>query len=246
MEPPSESSPTPDPHQASRLRSVQLRTDELVRLRVLMVALMRLLGILVALSCMVPVGSWLAEGIADGDLWWLGYYWPRIGLGAFLLVMGVGLFAFAGVLGVALVRHRPGPVACPMCKFELTTLDNGRCTECGYELSPALPPLGVSAHERVLAVRIVVFALVRLIALATLGMAANALIRFVGLAYTSNPGYSYGYGTAEAALSALSLVWAIVWCAVAAILWLLAGPLTAAMVPGVWIRELAEARRGDA
>lgn len=241
-EPPAPREPAKETHHAARLRAVQVRTDDLVRLRVLFIAAIRLMGLVMALSCMVPFGSWLAEGLSDSDLWYLDYYWPRILLGFFLLLAGSGVAVFGGLLGVLLVRHRPGGVACPMCRFELTSLDEGRCTECGYELSPALPTLGVGAHERVLATRIVVFAVLRVVAL---GLLVMAIIRFfVSFAIDFTSGLGLAYRDAQPA--SLLLVTSIVGCFLAVLLWILAGPLSAAMVPGVWIRKLSQARKDDA
>jgi len=222
-----------DPELPARLRAVQIRTSELVRLRVLFTAIARLLGIFLTLSSVLPVGWWLVEGIMDGDLWWLEYYWPRLALAFYMLLAGVGMALFGGVLATMLVRSRHGSVSCPMCKFELTSLDRGRCTECGYELNPALPEFGVPPIERVLVARLVAFVLMRLMSVGLVMLSLIPMVRFVAYIWE-------GYADSIEFLRAFLPTMAISILGLS--LWLLAGPVSMLMVPMKWARKLTEAR----
>ncbi len=231
--------PRHDPELPARLRAVQVRTNDLLRLRLAFVALTRLAGLVMAASCLIPITSWLAEGLSDGDLWWLGYYWPRIATGAFLLFGGGLLLALGGVLARLLVRSRPGVVACPMCRFELTTLDRGKCTECGYEVDPALPAFALSPTERVLVVRLAAFATLRLVAYALLALGLFFFATFLAKAFV--PGV-FTMSWEEGATMYLWLLWSVLVIAIALALLLAAGPLSALMAPKWWIKTLAGSR----
>lgn len=228
-----------DPELPARLRAVQVRTDDLLRLRLIFVALMRLAGLVVAVSSVLPIASWLAEGIADDDLWWLGYYWPRIALAVFLAIAGVVLLLLGGVLGRLLVRTRAGKVACPMCRFDLTVLDRGRCTECGYEVNPMLPELGVPPMERVLVVRLGAFAALRLVAFGVLVLSAYALAVFFAKAYLPQ---TFIMSWEESNQMYLMLLRGSLFAALGITLLLAARPVSALLVPMWWARKLAEGR----
>ncbi|MEQ8843379.1 MAG: hypothetical protein RIB58_00885 [Phycisphaerales bacterium] len=231
-----------DPELPARLRAVQVRTGDLVRLRIIFIALVRLGGLLMATSSMIPFGSWLAEGISDGDLWWFSYYWPRIGVGALLIVLGGSMLLFGGVLGRALVRGRVGSVVCPMCKFELTMLDRGRCTECGYEVNPALPELGVPPLERVLAARMFAFALLRLLGLVFVGLAGLQFAAFLLQTYVPEVFSGYWHDEYQ---GFLSLLRAGGYTGVAAVLFFGAPLLSAVLVPMAWAGKLSASRLAD-
>lgn len=231
--------PRTDPELPARLRAVQVRTHDLLRLRLIFVALTRLAGLVMAATFVIPMSSWLAEGLADGDLWWLGYYWPRIATGLFLLLGGGLLLALGGVLGRLLVRTRPGVVACPMCRFELTTLDRGKCTECGYEVDPALPALAISPAERVLVVRLAAFAVLRLVSYALLAIGLFFFSTFLAKAFA--PGV-FMMSWEEGAGMYAWLLWSVLTIVLGATLLLAAGPLSALLAPKWWIQQLVEAR----
>lgn len=233
-----------DPHQPARLRAVQVRSDDLVRLRLVFIAFVRLLGLAMACASIVPLGSWLAEGIQDGDLWMVSYYWPRMVSGFALVAVGLALLFLGGPIGRTLMRARVGSVACPECGFHLTTLDNGRCTECGYGVSPALPGLAVGPLERVLAARMVAGAVVRFVGFVILGWAGIELLAFLAPTYFPDWFDDYGYGYGWSAMGSLAR---------AAVLLVLAGaiiagarPLGAVLVPMSWVGKLADARREGA
>lgn len=226
--------PRHDPELPARLRAIQVRTSEVVRLRVLFVAIIGLLGMVMAASSVLPVGWWLIEGITDGDLWWLDYYWPRLALAGYMLIVGGGMVLFGGLLGRMLVRSRVGPVACPMCGFELTSLDHGRCTECGYEVNPALPELGVPPVERVLVARLAAFVLVRLVAVGLVTLAMIPMLRFAVVGVWAE--YWDSIEFVEALLPTMAIA------VLGLSLWLFAGVVSAIMVPMRWARKLAESR----
>ncbi|UYV12606.1 MAG: hypothetical protein NCW75_15100 [Phycisphaera sp.] len=229
--------PRRDPELPARLRAIQVRTGDLVRLRVLFGAIVQLLGMGLVVFSVLPVGWWLIEGIDDGDLWWMEYYWPRLALAAYMVLVGGGMVLFGGLLGRVLVRSRVGPVACPMCKFELTSLDRGRCTECGYEANPALPELGVPPIERVLVARLAAFVLTRVVAVGIVTLALIPMMRFVLV--DVREGYSGSVEFVGALLPTMAIA------VLGLTLWLLAGPLSAIMVPMKWARKLAAARADD-
>jgi hypothetical protein len=243
--PPAQAEPTPTPHRLhdpelpARLRAVHIRTDDLVRLRIVFIAAIRLLGLVMAIGSLVLLASWLAEGIQDGDLWVVSYYWPRMATGVVLIGFGGGLALFGGLIGRAIVRARVGTVACPMCRFELTTLDRGRCTECGYEVSPALPDLAIGPVERVLAVRVVVAALARFVGVLLLGWAALDFLSFLAPTYFPELFDDYGYGYSSGYASILR---AMVLLALAALFVFAARPLSAFLAPMSWADRLVKAR----
>lgn len=222
-----------------RLRAVEVRTDDLVKLRVVFVALVRLAGLMLAFMSLFPFAWWLAEGLADGDLWWLGYYWPRITAGSVMLFGGMATVFFGGLIGRFLLRTRGGPVACPMCRFELTSLDQGRCTECGYEVTPALPRLAMPPMERVCVARMIAAACVRGFAVVLLVIAAIRLIQF--LAEAMFPDVFVAYWDDGSAMY-YSLANGVALAAIGLALLLAAGPIAAVLVPKAWARKLAESR----
>lgn len=228
-----------DPELPARLRAVQVRTNDLLRLRLIFVALTRLGGLILAVSSVIPIVSWLAEGLTDDDLWWLGYYWPRIAMAVFLVVAGAVLMLLGGVLGRFLVRTRAGTVACPKCRFDLTVLDRGRCTECGYEVNPMLPELGVPPMERVLVVRLGAFAALRLVAYGILVFSAYALTVFFAKAYLPQ---MFTMSWEEDNQMYVMLLRGSLFAALGITLLLAARPLSALLVPMWWARKLAEGR----
>lgn len=146
-----------------RLRALDLRTEDVVLLRTVAGATLRIAGIIlgalgvvrsVELSGMIArIGAF--GGFASGQV-------AMFFVGPVLLAgSGVALIALAGRIARRLIPHRLPAARCPGCGYTITSLDAGRCTECGYLISP-LRDVPRSAIDRHLLARSIVAIIVRL------------------------------------------------------------------------------------
>lgn len=100
-------------------------------------ALLRLFGLLCLPAGGFFLAAWLIEGISDRDLWSFRYYYWRIISSVLFLSWGFLGLALGGVVArilLPLPKHR-WPPKCPYCKYELVTLREARCPECGRALT---------------------------------------------------------------------------------------------------------------
>ncbi len=92
--------------------------------------------------------AWLIEGINDGDLSNLRYYFWRILAGGLFTYWGLAGIFFAGLVSRLMFPVHRWPPRCPYCRHTLVSLREPRCTECGYPLpeeylqSSVKPPEG--------------------------------------------------------------------------------------------------------
>lgn len=104
--------------------------------RYMLQAFMRVMGLILALLSVVPILSWFAEGLSDGDLLELGYYYPRI-VAAGVLLGGGLLLLFANGLLARWLTPVPKQTRCPRCNYLLRGLVAPTCPECGLALPEA-------------------------------------------------------------------------------------------------------------
>jgi hypothetical protein len=111
-------------------------TKTLLAFRALSVGLIRLASLLFIPAGLVPLASWLMEGLRDDDLFWWSYYYERIVTGGLFILGGVLCFALARPLSRLAVPIRPPrwPPRCPACRYRLVTLARPICPECGLPL----------------------------------------------------------------------------------------------------------------
>lgn len=116
--------------------------SDYARRRHTILVVVRLLALLPLAVALVPLTSWFAEGISDGDFTDVGYYMDRIVIAAVMIVAAVVLFLVAGPV-TRLVAGRPRKLACPYCDYAIEGLTEPRCPECGLALTRefmGLPP----------------------------------------------------------------------------------------------------------
>ncbi|MEQ8316088.1 MAG: hypothetical protein RIE77_09455 [Phycisphaerales bacterium] len=197
----------PDRDTRRRLRSLELRSEDLVLFRVVLGVALRVLG---AVLCILAASELIT---INGFIWQPG--WGRPGtlevlayFGSPTLKLGAGLVAFfcTGFLVRRLVPARVPVPACPACGYQLTTLDDGRCSECAYELTPARDgPMG--SMDRMLFARSIIATALRIsgIVIALLGVG-----RFVTLGLTKywliTPSRVDQYNTDRDLIWAVSLI----------------------------------------
>lgn len=113
--------------------SLRLSPAEIVRRRLVVVLMFRIVGLFCAIVWLVPVVSWLFEGIRDSDLFNFGYYSFRLAFAMLLLAMSGVCLWLSPKIARALVPVQARP-ACPACGFDLTGLTEPLCPECGMAL----------------------------------------------------------------------------------------------------------------
>ncbi|MGD1916176.1 MAG: hypothetical protein ACFCBV_08310 [Phycisphaerales bacterium] len=152
-----------DAHDDQRLRALDLRTEDVVLLRLIASLAIRIVGIVFVVQGVVSI-----IGLSGWTLQPGGFGMLRSGQIALLFVgpvlyaaSGVGLVLFAGWITRKLVPHRMPAARCPGCGYTITTLDAGRCTECGYLISP-LREAPKNAADRFLVARAILAIVVRL------------------------------------------------------------------------------------
>ncbi len=153
-------------------RSLWLRTEDVVKLRLVLSAILRVLGI-----AMIPHNGymavmWVVHGTYQQSS--LGWILLWAGQSALLAALGAILAYFSPWLATRLVPARITSLRCPDCDYELTVLKDGRCTECNYLLSP-LRPDPATPSERALMIRAVFTAIYRMIGLALAAWAIHGL-----------------------------------------------------------------------
>ncbi|MGD1916214.1 MAG: hypothetical protein ACFCBV_08525 [Phycisphaerales bacterium] len=124
---------SPQPSDQDRARTLWLRTEDVVKHRLLLSAVLRLLGIGVALYHAYTTAMWVGFSFANGNFM-ASLFW--IGQPALITIAGVALAYFASAIARKAVPARITILRCPECDYELTELRDGRCTECNYLLSP--------------------------------------------------------------------------------------------------------------
>ncbi|GIK19629.1 MAG: hypothetical protein AMXMBFR77_19630 [Phycisphaerales bacterium] len=100
-----------------------------------MLIVLRCTTLLAMPVAVVPFASWIQEGVRDGDLLDVGYYWPRVTAGFLPFVYFVFVLMF-GRLFVHFVVPLRRWSECPACRYRLEGLVEARCPECGLALSP--------------------------------------------------------------------------------------------------------------
>ncbi|NRA58846.1 MAG: zinc ribbon domain-containing protein [Phycisphaerales bacterium] len=152
-----------DAHEDQRLRALDLRTEDVVLLRLIASLAIRIVGIVFAVlgvTGIIGLSGWTIQAVgagvmASGEVALL-FVGPLLHAAA-----GVGLVLFAGWLTRKLVPTRMPAARCPSCGYTITTLDAGRCTECGYLVSP-LREAPKNAADRFLVAHAIVAIVVRL------------------------------------------------------------------------------------
>lgn len=146
-----------------RLRALDLRTEDVVLLRVIAGVTLRIVGIALAawgVSSVVSISGWAMQasslGVVSSGVITMYFAGPSL-----LIVGGCVLVFFVGPITRRLIPHRLPAARCPGCGYTITTLDEGRCTECGYLISP-LRDAPRSAADRLLVARTIVATAVRL------------------------------------------------------------------------------------
>jgi hypothetical protein len=125
---------TDDPR---RLRSLCLRTEDVVLLRLALGIALRIIGgLLVVLgvgNAMAWMGAALRGGVFSASLADLFFAFGRP---ATDVLAGVAVILLAGPLSRRLAPATTPAPACPACGYHVTSLADGRCPECGYAVSP--------------------------------------------------------------------------------------------------------------
>ncbi len=145
-----------------RLRSVELRSEDVVLIRVLLGITLRVVG---AVLCVLGVSAVVTiSGYVVQPGWGRPSTVEIVGLygdPAIRIFAGLCAVFMAGPLARRLVPARVPTPHCPACGYQLTTLDDGRCTECAYELTPAREG-PMSSTDRVLFTRSLVATAIRI------------------------------------------------------------------------------------
>jgi hypothetical protein len=135
---------------------------DVIRLRWVVTACVRLVSVVLGLLALVPTISWLDEGLSDGDLLEFYYYSDRITLAFVLGLAGFIGLVFAGPL-VRLVMPIPTRMRCLKCGYALTGTKERRCPECGLDVSSMLLgaergwALDVDVWRELAVIRVIVF-----------------------------------------------------------------------------------------
>ena len=107
---------------------------EVVRQRHFLAAILRALGIVMIVLSTLPFGSWLLEGISDGDLLDMSYYFFQVFMGVALIIVGSAITLRAGSFSRILLPLIKTS-RCPNCRYSLDDLADPVCPECGLSLS---------------------------------------------------------------------------------------------------------------
>jgi hypothetical protein len=109
--------------------------SEILRRRVTAATVLRIAAVGVGMLTLFPLGIWLAEGIADGDLLHLRYYTPNFVGAGVIATSSAALWALAP-LAARLAIPVPRVHTCPGCRYRLQGLHAPQCPECGLPLTP--------------------------------------------------------------------------------------------------------------
>lgn len=164
--------PTRNTTDQEHARALWLRTEDVVKLRLLLSAMLRLAGIAVVLFYGYSTAAWVLYASQNSMLGSM-LYW--IGQPAMLTIAGAALAYAAPAIARMSVPARITTLRCPDCGYELTELREGRCTECNYLLSP-LRPEPATPLERAAGIHGVFTAIYRLIGLSIAAWATVDLI----------------------------------------------------------------------
>lgn len=129
---------------------------DIVRWRAIVAVVLRVAAVFCFPFGFIPIGLWLIEGVADGDLLDLYYYAVNIVSGFILIVFPVGLFLTAGLIARLVVPLRIAP-ACPGCGYSAVALTGSNCPECGLALGPGFvqsTPSGAEESVQVTRLRV--------------------------------------------------------------------------------------------
>lgn len=160
-----------------RLRALDLRTEDVVLIRLLVGVTLRIIGVvLIAWSTAQIVGilGWALQPAMFGAAP-AGQIAVIIAGPAILGVVGLVMVFATGTATRRLVPNRLPGQRCPGCGYTITTLDKGLCTECGYEVSP-LRESPRSDMDRLLVARSIIAVLVRLIGIGILMYGIGRLV----------------------------------------------------------------------
>ena len=97
-------------------------------------SVIRAFAFILFVSSLIPLISWLAEGIADGDYYDMFYYADRIALSIALIILSGILLLFQRHIArllVPIVRY----TRCPACRYRIEGLIDPLCPECGLPLT---------------------------------------------------------------------------------------------------------------
>ncbi|MFT5423422.1 MAG: hypothetical protein ACI89L_001199 [Phycisphaerales bacterium] len=108
--------------------------SEIIRRRLTVRTCIRVFAAAFACFGLLPIISWVQEGLRDGDLWDMSYYLDRIVFSVFFPFVSVMALLFQRLLVrffVPIRRH----VMCPACGYRIEGLVEPRCSECGLVLT---------------------------------------------------------------------------------------------------------------
>ncbi|MEO1008881.1 MAG: hypothetical protein AAFX79_09950 [Planctomycetota bacterium] len=125
--------PEREPTDRDRARSLNLRSEDVVKFRIVIATALRLVGIVAMVYYGIGAGLQAWSLIGTTRVGWWSFYFLRE---ATLMTLGVVLLFVAAPLARVLVPTRLREATCPDCGHSITELADGRCTECGYLLSP--------------------------------------------------------------------------------------------------------------
>jgi hypothetical protein len=124
--------------------------EDVIRQRAFMQPWILLLGGLMVLMCVPFFGSWVIEGMRDGDIFDFGYYSFQIAAGTMSLIAGSIAIGFASLIVRFTLPMPRGPLRCPSCSYDLVQLVQPICPECGLALTEhivALSRLASATHK---------------------------------------------------------------------------------------------------
>lgn len=144
--------------------------SEIERRRLTVRSVLRLAGLFFIFLTLIPISSWLAEGIADGDLFELSYYADRIAIAVLFVILAATL-----LLGERLLVRFLVPIQrnarCPACRYRIEGVETPICTECGLQLTdeflgrPRTSPVNHSYGYQIESRRAIVVAILRVFGL---------------------------------------------------------------------------------
>lgn len=106
-----------------------MQARDIFLMRLITIALLRVSSLVYAPIGLWAATSWFLEGLRDGDIFDLSYYFPR----ALLSFTSLGLLVFAwplGALATRLIVPAPDWTRCPRCSYAWNT-KAACCSECG-------------------------------------------------------------------------------------------------------------------
>jgi|GEM_PF-623862 len=203
--------------------SLMMTPSDFIRHRLLALLILRLIGFAFVAASVLPIVSWLSEGLRDGDLLDMYYYGGRFVTAFVLGVMGVAGMVAAGPLSRRFVVM-PREPRCPECRFSLAGLTEPRCPECGLRLDggvPRVPTRHTAAQHRSWLLGTVVG--LRLVAVGFLMFGLSGLLQWLWWAVDDASALLYPFlGTEELVVFTLAIVTALL---PGALLWWLAPPI---------------------